>query len=86
MKKMSMIMLKLQPVFFFMAVLCMAGCSSDSFLNDENTDNGNNGNNDSGNSGTTYASSLADLTGFDITIDQTALKRAKTYPKTMKTT
>lgn len=86
MKKLSMIMLKLQPVFFFMAVLCMAGCSSDSFLDDgtpgdENTDSGNNGNTDSGNSGTTYASSLADLTGFDITIDQTALEESENIPE-----
>lgn len=61
----------------------MAACSSSPFLSDDVNDEGsndNNGNTDSGSSATTYASSLADLTSFDIAIDKTALEESETVP------
>ncbi len=84
MKRLSMIALKLQPVFFFLAVLCTAACSSNSILDDDtpgdNTNNNENTDNSSSSS-TTYASSLADLTSFDIAIDQSALEETETVPE-----
>lgn len=72
------------------AAALTTGCSSDSDLdffnqgNGNETGNGNSGNENSGNgssdSAATYNSSFNDLTGFDISIDKTALSESENIP------
>lgn len=75
----------IQMMMMFVAIMGMAACSSDSDLLGDNS-NGNgtgsgSGTTESGSSSTaTYASSIGDLTSFDIAIDQSALTETETVP------
>lgn len=62
------------------AAMLTTGCSSDSDLDFFNQGNGNETGNGSSGSAATYNSSLGDLTGFDISIDKTALSESETIP------
>ncbi len=83
MKRLFFTGLNFKSLFCLLTAIIMAACSSSPFLSDDVNDEGsndNNGNTDSGSSATTYASSLADLTSFDIAIDKTALEESETVP------
>lgn len=70
----------MQLTMLMVAFTIIPGCSSDSDLLGDDTDNGSGSNNSSSGSSTTYASSLSDLTSFDITLDNTALEESETIP------
>ncbi len=83
MKRLFFTGLNFKSLFCLLTAIIMVACSSSPFLSDDVNDEGsndNNGNTDSGSSATTYASSLADLTSFDIAIDKTALEESETVP------
>ena len=76
MKGMSKKKVILQSALFSAVAVAVAACSSDI---DEDINGGNNSGNGSG-SETTYASSISDLTSFDIALDATALDESETVP------
>ncbi len=76
MKEMSNKKAVLQAALFSAVAVAVTACSSDI---DEDINGGNNSGNSSG-SEVTYASSITDITSFDIALDATALDESETVP------
>lgn len=69
-----------QVLFCLVAVVLFAACASDPDIEGEGTNNDNTASGGTGTSSVTYASSISDITSFDINIDKSDLDESETVP------
>lgn len=80
MKRLFEMRARLQTLFYLFLVGLFAACESNPDIEGSGTNDDNSESNGTGSSSTTYASSISDITSFDINIDKTELKESETIP------
>ncbi len=80
MKGISKMKPMIQVVFFLIVAITVAACTSDDFTDDFDSKSENNSGSDSGSS-VAYASSISDITSFDVALDVTALEESEVVPE-----